>query len=61
MKKEKVKNKLKRQKGIMIIALVVTIIVLIILAVISVNLVFNEGGIISKEEKAREFQANEKE
>lgn len=53
MKKEKAKNKLKRQNGITLIALVVTIIVLIILAVISVNLVFNEGGIISKAEKAK--------
>ena len=60
------KNKVKResqirkerQKGITLIALVVTIIVLIILAVISINLVFNEGGIISKSERARDFQVN---
>lgn len=53
MKKERLKNKLKRQNGITLIALVVTIIVLIILAVISINLVFNEGGIISKAEDAK--------
>ena len=47
-----------RNKGITLIALVVTIIVLIILAVISINLVFNEGGIISKSERARDFQVN---
>jgi len=50
--------KIKNNKGITLIALVVTIIVLIILATISINLVFNENGIIRQAERAREFQAN---
>ena len=56
MKKEKLRNILRRQNGITLIALVVTIIVLIILAVISINLVFNKGGIIGKAERTKEFQ-----
>jgi len=50
--------KIKNNKGITLIALVVTIIMLIILATISINLVFNENGIIRQAQKAKEFQAN---
>lgn len=39
---------LKGQKGITLVALVITIIVLIILAGVSIALVFNEDGIINK-------------
>ena len=52
MKKEK------NSKGITLIALVVTIIVLIILATVSINMVFNENGLIKQAEKAKEYQAN---
>jgi len=45
---------MKNQKGITLIALVVTIIVLIILAGISINLLFGNNGIISKTQEARE-------
>ena len=57
------KKLLKETKGITLIALVVTIIVLIILAVISVNLVFNDRGIISQAERAKDKtkEANVKE
>jgi len=50
--------KAKNNKGITLIALVVTIVVLIILATISINLVFNENGIIGQAQRAKEFQAN---
>ena len=40
------------------VALVVTIVVLIILAVISINIVFGENGMINQAEKAREHQTN---
>ena len=43
-----------KQKGITLIALVVTIIVLIILAGISINLILGENGIITKATNARE-------
>ena len=45
MKKE-IKNK--QERGITLIALVVTIVVLLILAGVSLNLVFNNNGIITK-------------
>lgn len=45
-----------KQKGITLIALIVTIIVLIILAGISINLILGENGIIAKAQKAAEEQ-----
>lgn len=49
---------LKGQKGITLVALVVTIIVLIILAGISISLVLGDNGIITKAKEARNAQAN---
>ncbi|MBO5413423.1 MAG: hypothetical protein J6A29_03880 [Clostridia bacterium] len=58
------KNYSQRNKGITLIALVVTIIVLIILAAITINLVLGENGIIQKAKgassKYSEEQAKEK-
>lgn len=48
---------LKNQKGITLVALVVTIVVLIILATISINLAMNTG-IIAKANDAKAWQAN---
>lgn len=48
------KNYLKGNKGITLIALVVTIIILIILAGISINLVLGENGLIQKAKEASE-------
>ena len=45
-------------RGITLIALVVTIIVLIILAVVTINLVFSENGLIKQAEKSKDHQAN---
>ena len=60
MKKE-LKNK--QEKGITLIALVVTIVVLLILAGVSISLVLNNNGVISKAKDARdqyaEAQTNE--
>jgi len=47
-------NKLKEQKAITLIALVVTIIVLIILAGVSINLVLGDNGIITKAKEGKE-------
>ena len=47
-----------KQKGITLVALVVTIIVLIILAGISINLILGENGIITQAQRARELQIN---
>ena len=49
---------MKKQKGITLIALVVTIVVLIILATISINAVLGENGLIKRAEKAQEVHAN---
>ena len=45
---------MRKQKGITLIALVVTVIVLIILAGVSINLVLGENGIVNKAKKAKE-------
>ena len=47
-------KKFKNQKGVTLVALVVTIIVLIILAGISINLVLGDNGIITIAKKAKE-------
>ena len=44
---------LKTQKGITLIALVVTIVVLLILAGVTVSLILDENGIIAKSKDAR--------
>ncbi len=48
---------LKNQKGITLVALVVTIVILIILATISIAVVF-QGGLIDRANQAADFQAN---
>ena len=59
----KTKSKVKQEKGITLIALVVTIVVLLILAGVSISLVLNNNGVISKAKDARdqyaEAQTNE--
>ena len=47
-----------RQKGITLIALVVTITVLIILATVSINTVLGDNGIIKRAQKARDSYSN---
>ena len=53
---KKLKNS--RQKGITLIALVVTITVLIILATVSINTVLGDNGIIKRTQKARDSYQN---
>ena len=53
---KKLKND--RQKGITLIALVVTITVLIILATVSINTVLGDNGIIKRAQKARDSYQN---
>ena len=54
----KTNSKTRNQKGITLVALVVTIVVLIILATISIQAVFSDSGIIKQAERAKEAQAN---
>lgn len=51
--KKNMKTKIKQEKGITLIALVVTIVVLLILAGVSVNAIFNENGLIKKAQEAQ--------
>ena len=43
----------KKEKGITLVALVVTIVVLLILAGVSINLVLGENGLINKAKEAK--------
>ena len=51
--------KFKKEKGITLIALVVTIIILIILAGVSINLLFGQYGIITRAKNAKDSYAEE--
>ena len=49
---------LKGQKGITLVALVVTIVVLIILAGVSISLVLGQNGVVTRAKEAKDLQAN---
>ena len=49
---------LKNQKGITLVALVITIVILIILATVAITFAFDDNGLIGRAEDAKEFQAN---
>ena len=51
--KKSMKKRVEKEKGITLIALVVTIVVLLILAGVSVNAIFNENGLIKKAQEAQ--------
>ena len=51
--KKIMKTKIKQEKGITLIALVVTIVVLLILAGVSINAIFSDNGIINKAKDAQ--------
>ena len=57
-KKKKYKNLQTKNKGITLIALVITIIVILILAGVSINTLFGDNGLLTKADEAR--RANEK-
>lgn len=52
--KQTVKNKLQKENGITLVALVVTIVVLLILAGVSINMVLGNNGLIAKAKDAKE-------
>lgn len=54
----KVREKIKSQKGVTLVSLVVTIIVLIILVTVAVNATMNEGGLLDKVLGVRDENAN---
>ena len=56
MKKLKVKRR--TEKGITLVALVITIIIIIILATVTINMAFGDNGLIKQAELARDMAAN---
>lgn len=48
----------KKERGITLVALVVTIVVLLILAGVSISLVLGNNGLITKTKEAKNAQAN---
>ena len=51
--KSKIKEILKKQKGITLVALVITIVILIILATVSINAIFGENGLITRVQEGK--------
>ena len=49
---------IKQEKGITLVALVITIIILIILSTITINMAFGDNGLIEKAELARDLTLN---
>ena len=50
---------LKNERGITLVALVITIIVLIILATVAISFAFGNNGLIDTAEDARDYYAND--
>ena len=48
----------KSEKGITLVALVITIVILIILATVAITFAFGGNGLITRAEQAKNFQAN---
>ncbi len=48
-----------REHGITLVALVITVIIIIILATVTINFAFNDNGLITRAEQARDFYAND--
>ena len=58
---KKIKKEFQRssqEKGITLVALVITIVILIILALVTINFAFGDNGLIKQAEMARDYQAN---
>ena len=50
---------MKNQRGITLVALVVTIIILIILATVAISFAFGSNGLVNRAEQARDYYAND--
>ena len=57
--KRNLKKVLKNQRGITLVALVITIVILIILATVAINFAFGNNGLINRAEDAKEYYAND--
>ena len=52
-------NKISQERGITLVALVITIVVIIILATVTINFAFGQGGLVQQAEDARDYYAND--
>ena len=52
------KENIKKEKGITLVALVITIVIIIILATITMNMAFGDNGLIKQAQKAKDMAAN---
>ena len=52
-------QRMSQEKGITLVALVITIIILIILATVAINFAFGNNGLIQRAEDARDYYAND--
>ena len=52
------KENIKKERGITLVALVITIIIIIILATITMNMAFGDNGLIKQAQKAKDMAAN---
>ena len=50
---------LKNERGITLVALVITIIILIILATVAISFAFGNNGLVNRAEEAKDFYAND--
>ncbi len=50
---------IKNQRGITLVALVVTIIILIILATVAISFAFGSNGLVNRAQEARDYYAND--
>ena len=55
---EKQNNRCRENKGITLVALVITIIIIIILATVTINMAFGDNGLITQAQLARDMVAN---
>ena len=56
---KKVFQRISQERGITLVALVITIVVIIILATVTINFAFGEGGLVQQAEDARDYYAND--
>ena len=56
--KNKITEKLKKEKGITLLALILTVVIMIILAAVTINVALGEGGLVDQAKWAAEQTAN---
>ena len=58
VQKNKITEKIKNEKGITLLALILTVVIMIILAAVTINVALGEGGLVDQAKWAAEQTAN---